>query len=131
MQANKNTGEVFWSFRIGTNEYVGKDSKGEAQYDSLFFDLTVENAELAKKLRKGTPVVAVGEFYIREFTKNDGTPGYGAKLNYARITLMPQAKANTADARQNNNAEGAAFPDVQDAPEQRDPRYSEPDVAPY
>ena len=43
---------------------------------------------LAQYVKQGDPIMVTGEFYTRDYERNDGTPGYSLEINANEVVLL-------------------------------------------
>lgn len=115
------SGRSVLNFRIGDSKSKKNDQGGWDKTAENWFNVAIwgELAEFyAGKLTKGTRVQITGEFYQREYDKNDGS-GKGVSLDVTAwgVRIIPK--------RDNNNG-GGFNAQPQQSPQQSAPQQSQP-----
>jgi single-stranded DNA-binding protein len=98
MKVNTNTGEVFFPFTIGSNEYVGKDGNGNKVKDKMYFDAITNNEAVAKCLTKGALIALSGSFRATLYTDKKGNKGIRYKIDHATISLLDSKSEPEAES---------------------------------
>lgn len=112
------SGRSVLNFRIGDSKSKKNDQGGWDKVAENWFNVAIwgELAEFyAKHLTKGTRVQITGEFYQREYDKNDGS-GKGVSLDVTAwgVRIIPK--------RDNSNGGGFSAQPQQSAPQQSQPQ---------
>ena len=112
------SGRSVLNFRIGDSKSKKNDQGGWDKVAENWFNVAIwgELAEFyAGKLTKGTRVQITGEFYQREYDKNDGS-GKGVSLDVTAwgVRIIPK--------RDNSNGGGFNAQHQQSAPQQSQPQ---------
>jgi len=112
------SGRSVLNFRIGDSKSKKNDQGGWDKTAENWFNVAIwgELAEFyAKQLTKGTRVQITGEFYQREYDKNDGS-GKGVSLDVTAwgVRIIPK--------RDNNNGGGGFNAQPQQSPQQSAPQ---------
>ncbi|MGO2411624.1 single-stranded DNA-binding protein [Glutamicibacter arilaitensis] len=112
------SGRSVLNFRIGDSKSKKNDQGGWDKTAENWFNVAIwgELADFyAKQLTKGTRVQITGEFYQREYDKNDGS-GKGVSLDVTAwgVRIIPK--------RDNNNGGGFNAQPQQSSPQQSQPQ---------
>lgn len=66
------------------------DKKTTQWFNCAIFGKRAE--ALAKYLKKGMNVTAIGEFKVRQYQKNDGTQGHSLEINVDRLAMQSRVE---------------------------------------
>lgn len=92
------SGKSVARFSLAVSEYVGKDSSGQAQYATQWFNVIAWNslAEIVEKLvQKGQAYFVTGRLIIRPYETKNG--GKGVSVDVVATAVTPVGKKADSD----------------------------------
>ncbi|GAA2742650.1 single-stranded DNA-binding protein [Terrabacter aerolatus] len=81
-------GSTYTTFRVATTPYRRTGDGRFVDGDTSFFDVIAFNAlaaNAATALRKGQPVIVEGNFSVKQYLSNDGTPRSSPQIDAAHV----------------------------------------------
>jgi single-strand DNA-binding protein len=101
---NQVNGKNVMNFNVAHTERF-KDSTGNIKEKTTWVECAYwsDRTALAPYLRKGTQVFVEGTPEVRQYTKNDGTPGFSLSLRIMAVQLLGQkGEGNGQEANAGN-----------------------------
>ena len=114
LRFSSNTGNAYLKIGVAVNDYKGPDQKPDTYYmDVTLFGRHAENA--LNRCRKGTQVLVKGQWRMRHFKRNDGSPGYAHEVSAREFHIFQRAQSNQEEGTENQARPGADQPTVQES----------------